>query len=65
MRLENTPVITYLNLLASNLVQFGCMIVWVAQKDENEIQFLSLAVYYCSVMASLGFRVCITLERYK
>ncbi|MEQ2190080.1 hypothetical protein GOODEAATRI_031943, partial [Goodea atripinnis] len=65
VRLENTPVINYLNLLVSNLVQFGSMIVWVARKDENEIPFSSLAVYYCSVMACLGFRICITLERYQ
>ncbi|XP_014867610.1 PREDICTED: uncharacterized protein LOC106933086 [Poecilia mexicana] len=64
VRLENIPVIKYMNLLVSNLVQFGSMIVWVAQKDEREIPVWSVAVYYCSVMASLGFRVCITLERY-
>ncbi|XP_032408540.1 uncharacterized protein LOC116712810 [Xiphophorus hellerii] len=64
VRLENLPVIKYMNLLVSNLIQFGSMIVWVAQKDDREIPVLSVAVYYCSVMASLGFRVCITLERY-
>ncbi|XP_038124534.1 uncharacterized protein LOC119772267 isoform X1 [Cyprinodon tularosa] len=62
VRLENNPFINYLNLLVSNLIQFGCMIIWMARKDELSI--LSLTLYYCSVMASLGFRICIILERY-
>lgn len=65
VRLENIPVIKYMNLLVSNLIQFGSMMVWVAQKDEREMPVLSVAVYYCSVAAGLGFRLCITLERYQ
>ncbi|XP_044229423.1 ovarian cancer G-protein coupled receptor 1-like [Thunnus albacares] len=52
-----------INLLISDIIQFCYMIVLVAKPDwKNEEIFFH--IYYYSVLASVGFMVCVALERY-
>ncbi|XP_047459566.1 G-protein coupled receptor 4-like [Mugil cephalus] len=48
------------NLLISDLIQLCCMIAWVAGEKCKEMLFL----YFFGVFSSVGFMVCISLERY-
>ncbi|XP_041866854.1 uncharacterized protein LOC121655968 [Melanotaenia boesemani] len=62
-RRDHVPVY-YINLIISNLIQLYSMRVWVTKENHDVINKLSLGVYVFSVMTSLGFRMCIALERY-
>ncbi|XP_059214976.1 G-protein coupled receptor 4-like [Centropristis striata] len=61
-----------INLLISDIIQFCCMIAEVAQpkdmylfhSDYWEIFRVFYCIYIYSLMASIGFMVCIALERY-
>ncbi|XP_026165097.1 G-protein coupled receptor 4-like [Mastacembelus armatus] len=53
-----------INLLISDLVQLCCMIAEVAQPKHVQIHDVFFYIYYFGVMASVGFMVCIALERY-
>ncbi|KAM8739454.1 uncharacterized protein AB9X84_021557 [Acanthopagrus schlegelii] len=61
VRGDHVAPIYIINLLISNLIQFCCMIVEMATDMEHDIEdfFHSL----CQ-LASVGFMVCIALERY-
>ncbi|XP_036979095.1 G-protein coupled receptor 4-like [Acanthopagrus latus] len=61
VRGDHVVPIYIINLLISNLIQFCCMIVEMATDMEHDIEdfFHSL----CQ-LASVGFMVCIALERY-
>ncbi|KAF1375385.1 hypothetical protein PFLUV_G00219480 [Perca fluviatilis] len=58
---DNVAPIYVINLLISDLIQFCCMISFVAQPYDLHIVD---GVYFSSLMASAGFMVCIALERY-
>ncbi|XP_041866856.1 uncharacterized protein LOC121655971 [Melanotaenia boesemani] len=63
VRMDFVPVY-YINLLISNLIQLCANILWVAKWDEDDwLEFVAV-IYCCGGMASIGFRMCITLERY-
>ncbi|XP_034537305.1 G-protein coupled receptor 4-like [Notolabrus celidotus] len=49
-----------INLFISDIIQLCCMIVFVS-KDET---LMAVNVYSCGVLSSVGFMVCISLERY-
>ncbi|XP_059188096.1 G-protein coupled receptor 4-like [Centropristis striata] len=61
-----------INLLISDIIQFCCFIVEVAQpkntykyfSEYGEIMDVFYYIYDYSVLASVGFMVCIALERY-
>ncbi|XP_059214973.1 G-protein coupled receptor 4-like, partial [Centropristis striata] len=62
-----------INLLISDLIQFCCMIVEVAQSKKLNVYFSDYweilyrvfsYIYSYSLFASVGFMVCIALERY-
>ncbi|XP_044229427.1 ovarian cancer G-protein coupled receptor 1-like [Thunnus albacares] len=60
---NNVAPIFIINLLISDIIQLCCMIVVVAKPDwKNEEIFCY--IYYYSVLASVGFMVCVALERY-
>ncbi|XP_030298093.1 mas-related G-protein coupled receptor member A4-like [Sparus aurata] len=62
---NNHAARTYIiNLLISDLIQLCCMIVWVARRDDMKIMRVVNVFYFCSLMASIGFMVCLALERY-
>ncbi|XP_044228187.1 G-protein coupled receptor 4-like [Thunnus albacares] len=60
---NNVAPIYIINLLISDIIQFCCMIVDVAKPDRN-IHIAFSIIYFYSVLASVGFMVCIALERY-
>ncbi|XP_034538254.1 G-protein coupled receptor 4-like [Notolabrus celidotus] len=49
-----------INLLISDIIQLCCMIALVS----NHRTLMAKYVYYCGVLSSVGFMVCISLERY-
>ncbi|XP_044228179.1 ovarian cancer G-protein coupled receptor 1-like isoform X2 [Thunnus albacares] len=60
---NNVAPIFIINLLISDIIQFCCMIVLVAKPDwKNEEIFYY--IYCFGVLASVGFMVCVALERY-
>ncbi|XP_031171866.1 G-protein coupled receptor 4-like [Sander lucioperca] len=61
---DNVAPIYVINLLISDLIQFCCLIVWVAQPEDENIDNIARDIYYSGLMASVCFMVCIALERY-
>ncbi|XP_067466926.1 ovarian cancer G-protein coupled receptor 1-like [Thunnus thynnus] len=64
-QVQNNSVapIFIINLLISDIIQFCYMIVLVAKPDWK-IYEIFCYIYYYSVLASVGFMVCVALERY-
>ncbi|XP_042290126.1 G-protein coupled receptor 4-like [Thunnus maccoyii] len=60
---NNVAPIFIINLLISDIIQFCYMIVLVAKPDLKIYEIL-FYIYYYSVLASVGFMVCVALERY-
>ncbi|KAG8000319.1 G-protein coupled receptor 4 [Nibea albiflora] len=53
-----------INLLITDLIQFCCFIVWVTPSEDERIQYaILLIIYNLSLGASVGFMVCVALER--
>ncbi|XP_044229273.1 G-protein coupled receptor 4-like [Thunnus albacares] len=62
---DHVAPIYIINLLISDIIQFCCMIVEVANTFNWKIYVIFLFyIYYYSVLASVGFMVCVALERY-
>uniref|UniRef100_A0A8C9Y407 G-protein coupled receptors family 1 profile domain-containing protein n=1 Tax=Sander lucioperca TaxID=283035 RepID=A0A8C9Y407_SANLU len=61
---DNVAPIYVINLLISDLIQLCCMIVSVAKPEEQNTYGIGRLIYGFSLMASVGFMVCIALERY-
>ncbi|XP_049456962.1 G-protein coupled receptor 4-like [Epinephelus fuscoguttatus] len=54
-----------INLLITDLIQLCCMIAWVLPKDWIlSGGFILVPIYGYCLVASIGFMVCIALERY-
>nr|XP_033505105.1 ovarian cancer G-protein coupled receptor 1-like [Epinephelus lanceolatus] len=60
VRNDNVAPIYVINLLISDLIQFCCMIAEMVQPEDGVVLF----IYSYSVFASVGFMVCIAMERY-
>ncbi|XP_067466967.1 ovarian cancer G-protein coupled receptor 1-like [Thunnus thynnus] len=60
---SNVAPIFIINLLISDIIQFCCMIVLVAKPDWKIDEIFFYIYYYC-VLASVGFMVCVAVERY-
>ncbi|XP_005743649.1 uncharacterized protein LOC102198554 [Pundamilia nyererei] len=56
------PAIYYTNLLISTLLQLFTMIALVANSDQLQYNSSSVSCYAFSMMANLGFKICISLE---
>ncbi|XP_027131694.1 G-protein coupled receptor 4-like [Larimichthys crocea] len=52
-----------INLLISDIIQFCCMIAWNAPAEVLNSKIVN-TIYDFSLMASVGFMVCVALERY-
>ncbi|KAF1375409.1 hypothetical protein PFLUV_G00219840 [Perca fluviatilis] len=64
VRKDHVAPIYVINLLISDLIQFCCMIGRVApHEDKNTTRIIS-SIYNSSLIASVGFMLCIALERY-
>ncbi|KAL7383263.1 hypothetical protein ABVT39_007655 [Epinephelus coioides] len=63
VRNDHVAPIYIINLLISDVIQFCCMIVAVAKPEKGVIDIFKNLHRYC-VGASVGFMVCVALERY-
>ncbi|XP_056251982.1 G-protein coupled receptor 4-like [Seriola aureovittata] len=64
VRNDHMAPIYIINLLISDLIQLCCMIVEVVLPEDSIITMIFFSVYFCGLMASVGFMVCVALERY-
>uniref|UniRef100_A0A665VLK1 G-protein coupled receptors family 1 profile domain-containing protein n=1 Tax=Echeneis naucrates TaxID=173247 RepID=A0A665VLK1_ECHNA len=64
VRKDHIAPIFIINLLISDLIQVSFMIVELARPEGQLITFILLHVYSFSLGVSVGFIVCIALERY-
>ncbi|XP_041659567.1 ovarian cancer G-protein coupled receptor 1-like [Cheilinus undulatus] len=53
-----------INLFISDLIQFCCLIAGHAKPEGEMIEIIGDPIYRCGLMTSVGFMVCISLERY-
>ncbi|XP_029926903.1 G-protein coupled receptor 4-like [Myripristis murdjan] len=61
---NNVAPVYVINLLISDLIQMCCFVIWVAQ-PKNLIMFVvSGIIHGFSLRASVGFMVCVAMERY-
>ncbi|XP_044228003.1 G-protein coupled receptor 4-like [Thunnus albacares] len=60
---NNAAPIYIINLFISDIIQFCCMIVLVAKPD-GKIYVIFFYINFFGVLASVGFMVCVALERY-
>ncbi|XP_044229250.1 G-protein coupled receptor 4-like [Thunnus albacares] len=61
---NNVAPIYIINLLISDIIQFCCVIVKKAKPEDLKIYRIFYYIYCFGVLASIGFMVCIALERY-
>ncbi|XP_067466925.1 G-protein coupled receptor 4-like [Thunnus thynnus] len=61
---NNVAPIYIINLLISDIIQLCYMIVLVAKPEDLKIYEIFFYIYCFGVLASVGFMVCIALERY-
>nr|XP_033468765.1 G-protein coupled receptor 4-like [Epinephelus lanceolatus] len=62
---DHVVPIYVINLLITDLIQLCCMIAWVLPEDWIlSGRFILLSIYFYCLMVSIGFMVCIALERY-
>uniref|UniRef100_A0A3Q1IWP9 G-protein coupled receptors family 1 profile domain-containing protein n=1 Tax=Anabas testudineus TaxID=64144 RepID=A0A3Q1IWP9_ANATE len=60
LRKNHVAPIYVINLLISDLIQLCCMII----RETGTAWFINRCIYFFGLMASVGFMVCIALERY-
>ncbi|XP_029926904.1 mas-related G-protein coupled receptor member B1-like [Myripristis murdjan] len=61
---NNVAPVYVINLLISDLIQMCCFVILVAQ-PKNFIMFVvSAIIYSIGLMASVGFMVCVAMERF-
>ncbi|XP_045921147.1 G-protein coupled receptor 4-like [Micropterus dolomieu] len=64
VRSDHVAPIYVINLLITDLIQLCCMIVQVVPLKDLKIADIFIDIYLSALMASVGFMVCIALERY-
>ncbi|XP_030297055.1 G-protein coupled receptor 4-like [Sparus aurata] len=64
VRKNHVAPIYVINLLISDLIQFCCLIVVVAEEEKSMTYEIGFYLYDVGLMASVGFMVCVALERY-
>ncbi|XP_078016817.1 G-protein coupled receptor 4-like [Epinephelus lanceolatus] len=63
---DHVVPIYVINLLITDLIQLCCLITWVLPEDWilPWTELISYIMYFYCLVASIGFMVCIALERY-
>ncbi|XP_036978470.1 G-protein coupled receptor 4-like [Acanthopagrus latus] len=64
VRKNHVAPIYVINLLISDLIQLCCLIIWVEEEEGSIIYEVGSFLYDVGLMASVGFMVCVALERY-
>ncbi|XP_030298327.1 psychosine receptor-like [Sparus aurata] len=64
VRKNHVAPIYVINLLISDLIQLCCLIIWLAEEKKSITYIVGSFLYNVGLMASVGFMVCIALERY-
>ncbi|XP_038588716.1 G-protein coupled receptor 4-like [Micropterus salmoides] len=64
VRSDHVAPIYVINLLITDLIQLCCMIVQVVPLKDLKIADIFIDIYLSALMASVGFMVCVALERY-
>ncbi|KAK2824657.1 hypothetical protein Q5P01_021832 [Channa striata] len=60
---DHVAPIYVINLLVSDLIQLCSMVVRVVKPEDPSIVFIFFKTYFFALMVSVGFMVCIALER--
>ena len=63
MKNDHVAPIYIINLLISDVIQLCCMIVDVVPLQDRKLYYIAFCMYYFAMIASVGFMVCIALER--
>ncbi|XP_047458574.1 G-protein coupled receptor 4-like [Mugil cephalus] len=64
VRNDHIGPIYVINLLISDLIQLCCMIVWVTKINSRRSYNITYFIYVFGLLTSVGFMVCVALERY-
>uniref|UniRef100_A0A671XAE9 G-protein coupled receptors family 1 profile domain-containing protein n=1 Tax=Sparus aurata TaxID=8175 RepID=A0A671XAE9_SPAAU len=64
VRKDHVAPIYVINLLISDLIQFCCLIVLVAAQEDLITFQIGFYLYKLGFLASVGFMMCVALERY-
>ncbi|XP_038588812.1 G-protein coupled receptor 4-like [Micropterus salmoides] len=64
VRSDHVAPIYVINLLIADLIQLCCMIVDVAKPEDKKIYNIFSYIHLFALFASIGFMVCVALERY-
>ncbi|XP_028279920.1 G-protein coupled receptor 4-like isoform X2 [Parambassis ranga] len=62
IRKDHVAPVYVINLLLSDLFQLCCMMVWVTDKTCENSEIFDF--HYFGLMVSVGFMVCVSMERY-
>ncbi|XP_034538391.1 G-protein coupled receptor 4-like [Notolabrus celidotus] len=61
---DHVAPVYVINLLISDLIQMFCFMTWAAVPKRRIVVYVSKCIHFIGVMASVGFMVCVSLERY-
>uniref|UniRef100_A0A3B4UF76 G-protein coupled receptors family 1 profile domain-containing protein n=1 Tax=Seriola dumerili TaxID=41447 RepID=A0A3B4UF76_SERDU len=64
VRNDHVAPIYIINLLISDLIQLCCMIVEVVLPEDSIITEIFFFIYFWGLTASVGFMMCVAMERY-
>ena len=64
VRKDHVAPIYVINLLISDIIQLCSRIVYAAKPNDPIIFVIGFSFYQIGLMASVGFMVCVSLERY-
>ncbi|XP_045898713.1 G-protein coupled receptor 4-like [Micropterus dolomieu] len=64
VRSDHVAPIYLINLLIADLIQLCCMIGYATQSLDEKITEIFICIYFSALFTSVGFMVCIALERY-
>ncbi|XP_041865947.1 G-protein coupled receptor 4-like [Melanotaenia boesemani] len=65
IRDDNVAPVYVINLLISDIIQICCFGIWTGTgRRFSRVIYVSILIYYFGVLASVGFMMCVALERF-